>query len=146
MAELEGARLLVFLAGGRRYACSIDAVREIIPARPATRLPGAPSAVIGLINLRGRLVTVVDLAAQLDARDANAPRPGGGSIVLLESGSRMIGVLVDEVRDVRTAAAGATDPLQREESMPAVLQALARFADGTAVVIDPGALVAHVLS
>src|SRR5919107_903672 len=48
-------RLLLFVVSGRVYACSIEPVREIIPVRRATRLPGAPSYVWGLVNLRGAI-------------------------------------------------------------------------------------------
>ena len=64
-AAVGGERLLVFVAEEHRYAIAIEAVKEIVPARAATRLPGAPPHVAGLINLRGRLVTVTDLAVQL---------------------------------------------------------------------------------
>ena len=145
MAEPDVTKALVFVAGDRRYGCPLDVVREIVPFRTATRLAGAPEYVVGLINLRGRLVTVVDLAAQLGTRAAGAAQSAGGSIVLLECASRMVGVLVDEVRDVRSVGADAVEPIQRDEGGSGVLRALARFNDGVAVLLDPDALVAHVL-
>lgn len=145
MADPNVAKLLVFVAGNRRYGCPLEAIREIVPHRSATRLAGAPAHVVGLINLRGRLVTVVDLAAQLGTRAQDEARPAGGSIVLLESASRMVGVLVDEVRDVRSVSADAVEPIQRDEGGSKVLRALTRLSDGVAVLIDPDALVAHVL-
>lgn len=84
------------------YGCDIDCVREIIPWRKGTRLPGAPAHVQGLVNLRGTIVTVLDLAARLEP---DAPRPdealAGRSIVLVEHGSRVVGAAVDEVMDVQ---------------------------------------------
>ena len=145
MADSDGPRLLVFIAAGSRYGCGLEAVREIVPFRAATRLPGAPAHVVGLINLRGRLVTVTDLAVQLGRRDAASERPAGGSIILLESGARTVGVLVDEVRDVRFVGTTAVEPIQRDESGPGVMRALARFDDGVAVVLDAEAIIAHVL-
>jgi purine-binding chemotaxis protein CheW len=140
-----GEQLLVFVAEGHRYAVAIEAVQEIVPYRVATRLPGAPSHVVGLINLRGRLVTVTDLAVQLGSRTAGGERPEGGSIILVESGARTVGMMVDEVRDVRPIVPGTVEPIQRDEATPGMLQSLARFGDGVAVVLDPNALVAHVL-
>lgn len=145
MAETDVTKILLFVADDRRYGCPLDAVREIVPLRAATRLAGAPAYVVGLINLRGRLVTVVDLAAQLGTRTTGAAQSAGGSIVLIECAPRMIGVLVDEVRDVRSAGADAVEPIQRDEAGSGVLRALARLDDGVAAVIDPDALVAHVL-
>ena len=145
MTESDVARLLMFAAEGNRYGCKLEAVREILPFRAVTRLPGAPPYVVGLINLRGRLVTVVDLAVQLGNRDAGSVLPPGASIVLLESGTRLVGVMVDEVRDVRPVSAGAVEPIQNDGAAPGVFRALARFADGTAVVLDTDALIAQVL-
>ena len=59
-------------------------MREIVPIRHATRLPGAPSYVRGLINLRGAIVTVIDLATRL-AGSAAVPE---GSVVLAEFGHK----------------------------------------------------------
>ena len=144
-AEAAGERLLVFAAEGHRYAVAIEAVKEIVPYRVATRLPGAPAHVVGLINLRGRLVTVTDLAVQLGSRAAGSERSSGGSIILVESGARTVGMMVDEVRDVRPIVAGTVEPIQRDEGTPGLLQSLARFDDGVAVILDMHALVANIL-
>lgn len=105
-------RLLLFSAGGRVYGCDIAAIREIVPFRRCTRLPGAPAFVCGLINLRGTLVTVVDLAARLGGAAAPAAASrDGGSVVLMEYGSKVVGVAVDQVRDVQAVAEEALEPV-----------------------------------
>src|SRR5688500_2346845 len=76
-------RLLLFVVSGRVYACAIDPVREIIPVRKATRLPGAPEYVCGLINLRGAIVTVIDLGARLGEFTGQRT---DGSIILVDHG------------------------------------------------------------
>src|SRR6478672_8530994 len=87
------ARTLLFRVAGKVYGCDIEAVREIIPYRGATRLPGAPPFVQGLINLRGTIVTVLDLGTRLDP--ARQPvRDGSGSIILATHGTRTVGVAV----------------------------------------------------
>ena len=62
----DAPRLLVFTVAGKVCAVELSSVREIIPCRKATRLPGAPPFVIGLINLRGSIITVLDLGVRLD--------------------------------------------------------------------------------
>ena len=66
------SRFLLVTASGCRFALELDAVREIIPARPCTRIPGVEAYVRGLVNLRGRVLTVVDTFSRyvpvLDAR------------------------------------------------------------------------------
>jgi purine-binding chemotaxis protein CheW len=95
-----GRRTLLFRVGTTVYGCDIEDIREIVPFRRATRLPGAPSYIQGLINLRGTIVTVVDLAARLEA---GRPPVTDGSIMLVGIGgsARMVGIAVQEVMDVR---------------------------------------------
>ena len=100
--ELQTTRTLLFRVGPSVYGCDIEVVREIVPFRRATRLPGAPAYVLGLINLRGTIVTVVDLGRRLAPE---RPAADGGSIVLVGYGSRVVGMAVEEVMDVRLLAA-----------------------------------------
>ncbi len=101
-------RLLLFRAGGQVFAVEAGTVREILPSSPPTRIPGAPDAVQGLINVRGLLVTVVDAARAIGAADGAIAR-AGGSIILVEKGQRPVGLAVDEVLDLVSVQAEALD-------------------------------------
>ena len=92
-------RVLVFTVAGRTRCCDIDAVREIVPITPTTRLPGAPRHVRGLINLRGTLVTVMDASMCLYGVPAEGPE---ASILLVERRGRLAGVIVDSVFDIQS--------------------------------------------
>ncbi len=96
-ATYASVKVLLFTLAGRRHCASLGSVREVIPVQPATPLPGAPRHVRGLINLRGSIVTVLDASMSeygVPANDATA------SILLVERGSRVAGVVVDEVHDI----------------------------------------------
>ena len=83
-------------------------MREILPPPPATRLPGAPAYVRGLINVRGTVITVIDLVARVYGHPA---RPDG-PIMLIEHQNLLIGVAVDEVVEVRPLPSqGWTTPI-----------------------------------
>ncbi|HEX7241545.1 MAG TPA: chemotaxis protein CheW [Longimicrobiaceae bacterium] len=88
-------RIVLLGVGGHWFGVAIGAIREIIPPRPYTPLPGSEPFVLGLINLRGRIVTVVDLGARLDLPPA-AANPEH-SVVILEHGGRLVGMAVEEV-------------------------------------------------
>jgi chemotaxis signal transduction protein len=88
-------RLVLVRTGGRAFALPLAAVREVVPARPAVRLPGAGPAVRGLVNVRGRVTTVLDLAACLGLPPP-APSPDQ-RIVLVGYRDRTVGLAVDEV-------------------------------------------------
>ena len=84
------------------YAMNVSAVREVIGARSVTRVPGTPPVMRGLVNVRGMVVTVLDLATALGSSHETLPRTQmPGSIVLLEHSGRLVGLAVDGVRDVR---------------------------------------------
>lgn len=91
-------RVLLFSVGGRTYGCDIEVVREIVPFRRPTRLPGAPDYILGLVNLRGTIIPVLHLGLRLAAGAATDVE---GSIVLVEDGGRTLGIAVDEVMDVQ---------------------------------------------
>jgi purine-binding chemotaxis protein CheW len=59
------ARLVTFTLGGRSYGLDVNAVQEVLRGLPRTRIPLAPRALAGLINLRGQVLTAVDLREQL---------------------------------------------------------------------------------
>jgi purine-binding chemotaxis protein CheW len=135
---------LLFRVGTTVYGCDIGAAQEIIPLRRATRLPGAPAYVRGLINVRGTIVTVVDLGARLEA--GRAPIEDG-SILLVRRGARLVGLVVDEVVDVRSLA---VEPLEHEAGIVAgVAKGQASGAgtgqDAPIPVLDIDALIKQVL-
>jgi purine-binding chemotaxis protein CheW len=143
LEQLAAARTLLFRVAEGVYGCDIDAVREIIPYRRATRLPGAPAYVQGLINLRGTIVTVLDLGSRLDP--ARAPmHDGGGSIILAEHGTRVVGVAVDEVMDVQAIAEERIESANGD-TRGGVVRGLGHLGDDVVVLIDIHTLVTQVL-
>ena len=135
------ARTLLFRVAERVYGCDIDSVREIIPYRRATRLPGAPPYVQGLINLRGTIVTVLDLGMRL--APARAP-VRDGSIIMATQGTRVVGVAVDEVMDVQSLVAESIDT--RAEAGPqGLVSGLGHLDDGVVVLVSIHVLVTQVL-
>lgn len=152
-------RTLLFRVGPTVYGCDIDDIREIVPHRRATRLPGAPAFVQGLINLRGTIVTVLDLAVRLETglnaeggrADGRAPTTDG-SIMLVQvagaggsgSSTRTVGIAVHEVMDVRVIRVEQGDAVV-STSDATVVRGLAHI-DGSAVILlDVHALVRQVL-
>jgi purine-binding chemotaxis protein CheW len=90
-------RLLAFEVGGTVFACDMESFREIVPTQRTTRLPGAPDTVCGLINLRGTIVTVIDGGVVLGKPPCAR---SGGLILLADYFDRLVGVAVDDVRDI----------------------------------------------
>lgn len=136
-------RTLLFRVGERTYGCEIDAVREIIPYRRATRLPGAPAHVQGLVNLRGTIVTVLDLGMRIDPSQAPVRE---GSIILAQHGTRSVGVAVDEVMDVQVMESEAVETgAGAARDTGGLVLGLGHLGDDVVVLIDIHTLVTQVL-
>src|SRR5882672_4515395 len=94
-------RVLLFRCGGQVLAVEAGAVREILGASEPTRIPGAPPAVLGLVNVRGTLVPVVD-AARAVGLPGESRR---GTLIIVERHGRPVALAVDEVLDLVSVAA-----------------------------------------
>ena len=142
-AELRGQRLLLFRCAGRLCACDLQAVREIVPSRTTTRLPGAPDWVSGLVNLRGTLLTVVDLPCRLGTEARR-----GRLVIVVESCGKTFGVAVDEVKDVLMLADDAFEPVEGQRSLGGIVRAFAHVGAGgdTALVFDLTAIAREALA
>ena len=101
-ASEQQCQYLTFGVDGERYAIGILQVREIIGHRTATTVPMAPDYVIGVINLRGEVVPVVDLALKFGLPGAAVTKRTCIVIVDVELGNdrTMTGILVEGVHAV----------------------------------------------
>ncbi|MGQ0505249.1 MAG: chemotaxis protein CheW [Myxococcaceae bacterium] len=127
-------RHVIFRLAKERYGLPLAAVREVgVPPPGVSRGPCAPAAVRGVINLRGRVVTVVELRVLLGIPDAGLPNQ---KIVLLDRGRRDLGFAVTEVEGIESiekisAAPGKQEPFVR---------GLARLKGQAITVLDPEGL------
>ncbi|MGI1661640.1 chemotaxis protein CheW [Palleronia sp. KMU-117] len=96
-AEIE---LLTFRVGEQEYSVDIMQVREIRSWTHATSLPHAPAFVRGVINLRGTVLPVLDLALRLGL--ATEGPDARHVIIVVQSGGRTVGLRVDAVSDILT--------------------------------------------
>jgi purine-binding chemotaxis protein CheW len=94
------ARLLRFGASGQRLAIDIQHVREIRRYEPPVRVPGAGPAWLGIVDLRGTVVPVVDLRAGLGQACQEPP----GVTIVVDLAGELAGVAVDDVDDVLEAS------------------------------------------
>lgn len=119
----EAARTEAFLVctcGTDRYGLPLGAVAQVRPARACTPVPGAPPALLGIVALAGRIVSVLDLAQALGRPAQNlalgrpdSAGPEAGHLVVLRGGTVPVALAVDRVAavlDVAVPAAEAPAP------------------------------------
>ena len=91
-------QIVVFRVGETHYGFDIDAVNEILPVLPITPAPGAPAGVLGLADVRKKVVPVFDLHWKFNAVASGAAREA--RLVLVQGEDGPIAMLVDEVEEV----------------------------------------------
>src|ERR1035437_9654940 len=91
-------QIVLFQLGKETYGVDITAVHEIIRMQPITRLPNAPLFVEGVINLRGRVIPVVDMGKRFGMEKAEEHK--NNRIVVLDIKGTTLGIIVDEVKEV----------------------------------------------
>jgi len=101
--------LLSFLVAGEQYALDIENIVEIVRPRPVTRIPNADPSVVGIISLRGTIVTLLDVRRKLKHGTQNAPTEDT-RVIVVDRGGETIGFEVDHVLRVVKIAAGALEP------------------------------------
>jgi purine-binding chemotaxis protein CheW len=104
----EELQLVVLRLGAQHYALDITSVREVIFVPEITAIPRQPHHTLGVLNLRGRVLPVVDLRRALGLPPV-APSPS--SRVVVAQDGRLVGLLADEVSQVATVAGAAVEPL-----------------------------------
>lgn len=131
--------LVTFRIGTELFGVSIDTVQEIVRVPAITKIPQAPDYVEGVINLRGRVITVVDMRKRLN--QVAATETGWGRknrILVIETGGRQVGVIVDEVAEVLKLA---TDRVEQAAPMVAGLSnqyitGVGKLDDNLLILID----------
>lgn len=133
--------LITFEVEGQVFGLDIMAIREIRAWSPTTRLPRVPSYVAGVVNLRGTVLPVIDLAARLGWH-ATEPTPRH-AIIVTQQGAQISGWIVDAVSDIVTLASDALQPPPPTSSGDTVvpfLEGLAAIEDRMVMVLNLAAL------
>ncbi len=127
----QGSReLIAFRIGNQEFCVSIMSVREIRGWTPATKMPHSPAYMMGVLNLRGAVLPIVDLAARLGMRPAE-PTPRH-AIIVTQLGSQIGGWIVDSVSDIVTVPDEAMQPPPPASGSDTVVP----FLDGLAAIED----------
>jgi purine-binding chemotaxis protein CheW len=130
----QSVEILVFELDDQRYALPLVGVQEVVRAVALTRLPGAPPIIEGAIDVRGRVVPVLDLRARFGL----PPRPlhPDQHLILARAGKRLVAIRVDrvswflEVDPVEIATAASITPTVKR------IAGVARVADGLVLIHD----------
>jgi purine-binding chemotaxis protein CheW len=103
-----GNELLIFRAGAEEYAAELHRLRGVLRVSGLTPVPCTPALVAGVLNVRGELVSVLDLAVLLGL-ESSASSSADAEVVLVEASEALVGLLVDSVVGVNRIDLGDLD-------------------------------------
>ena len=105
----ETLEIIAFRLHDQEFCVKTTTIREIRGWAPSTPIPHAPADVIGVMNLRGSVIPIIDLAQKLGMKSAVATERS--AIVVAEVHNMVIGMLVDRVSDILTIPANQVQPV-----------------------------------
>ena len=99
LTHREGTQLITFILGEEKYGLKILKVRELISyPEVVTRIPGMPDFIVGMINLRGLVIPIMDLRLRFSMDDGEYDKYT--VIIIVQVEDKMVGLTVDSVADV----------------------------------------------
>jgi purine-binding chemotaxis protein CheW len=137
MSDITSQQLVVFSLGTEEYALPIGTVSEIIRFTEPRTVASDAAWIRGVIGLRGKIIPIFDLAARMGLDTNSEP----GKIVIVESGTGQVGVMVDEVEEVLTVSS------EQLEAVPTAagdsIEAIAKIADRLVILLNAEGLFAR---
>ncbi|MCG5529971.1 chemotaxis protein CheW [Halorhodospira halochloris] len=132
---------VTFKLGGEHYAIDVMQVQEVLPPTEIAPVPGAPDFVLGIINLRGKVVTVLDtrLRFGMPPREADSE----SRIIVMEVEENIAGIMVDGVNEVATVGEDEIDTapnVSNEESSRYIYGVVSRDDTDLLILVDANKL------
>lgn len=130
-------QLVVFAIGNEEFGVEIGQVREIVRLVQITYLPKAPEFIEGVVNLRGQVLPVIDLAKRLSI--SSHPRTEATRIVVIEVENNTVGMIVDSVSEVLRLSSDDVDevPMLVDTEIPEhYIRGVGKLKDRLLVLLD----------
>jgi purine-binding chemotaxis protein CheW len=126
-----------FIVAGQAFGLDVQRVQEIIRSQEMTRVPLAHPVVRGLINLRGQIVTAIDLRRRLELPDRPEDDPPVNVVVQTDDGA--LSLLVDEIGDVLELPDDAFEDPPATLNGPArdLIRGAYKLPDRLLLILDP---------
>lgn len=137
-------QVCTFSVGDLTFGVDVHNVHEVIRAREMTKVPMAPPVVRGLINLRGQIVTAVDMRARLEFEPLDSENGPMNIVVRSEDGA--VSLLVDEIGDVLDVAQSlrAQPPSSLSPIVGDLVESVYKLDGALLLVLEPNAVSAIV--
>lgn len=133
--DVNTIRCVLFRLDNETYGIPVKKIREVLRVGEIRKVPGASSSVIGVINVRGIIVTVVDARASFNLARQEVDEQSRIIIVELNE-DLIVGLMVDQVREVMDIPENRFDSSATREGGSRYIQSIAHFQDSVIILID----------
>lgn len=141
MAATGDAQIVNFTVGDVNYGVPVEQAREVRDVQAVTPVPGAPSYIDGVTNLRGQIITVMDLRKRLNIEEEGR----GEKIIVIEMGKAAVGVVVDTVTEVSTIPeADIERHMQATKKLDKYLVGVGKQGEKLIVILDLAKIISDV--
>jgi purine-binding chemotaxis protein CheW len=130
---------LIFGHRGARYGIAVGAVREIVWLPELSAIEEAPPYIVGIFNLRGSIVPVIDLGLRFG--HLRQPCVVSDRVIVIDAGPTPFGIIVNELHDVLPIAAAAIDAAGHDQRRSHFVRAEARLEQGLVMLLDVARLI-----
>ncbi|MDR3072356.1 MAG: chemotaxis protein CheW, partial [Clostridiales Family XIII bacterium] len=129
-------KYLTFRIADNVYGIPIRCVREIIGIQDSTRVPGTPDYVKGIINLRGKIIPLVDIRLKFGKEEISYDERT--CVIVVEAYGMAVGFIVDHVEDVLTIVDENISPLQitAEKDEDRYVEAIGTIGEQVQLLLD----------
>lgn len=133
---LSSNRFLEFDLGAESFAVPLLTVKEVIPVPDTTPMPNAGDHFVGIMNLRGQIISVIDLRKKMKVKKKEVGLEE--AVVIVEMQGVSIGLIVDSINKVLTITSGDVSPVPELKSQinARFIQGVYRGPDKLTVLID----------
>lgn len=137
-------RCVLFKLDSEVYGINVKKIREVLRVGTIRNVPGAPSQVVGVINVRGVIVTVVDTRRVYGL--ASKPADDYSRIVIVEiDEDRAVGLMVDKVKEVKDIPESRVDLMATSrDGASSYIQGVAHYQDNVIILVDTDAMFSSV--
>jgi len=127
--------LVEFECRGHRYALPLRHVCRVVPSARPIPLPGAPDIVLGILNMAGEFVTVIDFPQRigLPPDDINTEQ----HLLIADIGGFLIGFIVDRVHGITDVQQRDAEGIPQQLAAAPYVEAVHRTAEGLCIILDP---------
>ncbi len=129
------SRFVCFVLDGQSYGMAVGRIREVLRLCKVASVPGAPAACLGVINLRGRIVSVLDLRQML--RLAPAQQGPQSRLLVVDHPQGQIALQVDRVMDLLSVANAQIERPPAVNSVPGLVTGIVQRTTGALLLLDP---------